>query len=40
LKFGAWAQKPLIHRISELQMPVHFLYGETDWMDSNTALEV
>lgn len=35
------AKKPLIHRIPLLKVPnVSFLYGETDWMDSNGGIQV
>ncbi|KAG9284241.1 hypothetical protein G9A89_002051 [Geosiphon pyriformis] len=34
---GAFARKPLIHRLSELKMPTTFLYGDTDWMDYRAA---
>lgn len=32
---GAFARKPLVHRVAPLQMPVTFLYGSHDWMDVN-----
>lgn len=34
---GAYARKPLIHRLAGLQMPTVFVYGEYDWMDSTAA---
>ncbi|CAG8502699.1 2798_t:CDS:2 [Ambispora gerdemannii] len=36
---GAFARKPLIHRLSQLKMPTTFLYGENDWMDYRAAEE-
>ena len=40
LEPGAWAYKPLVHRIDKLQMPTLFLYGENDWMKADAVLEV
>ncbi|KAF7721126.1 hypothetical protein EC973_005373 [Apophysomyces ossiformis] len=34
---GAYARKPLLHRLSQLQMPTVFIYGEHDWMDYRAA---
>lgn len=30
---GAYARMPLVDRISELKIPISFVYGEHDWMD-------
>ena len=35
---GSWAKNPLIHRLTELQVPVAFFYGEKDWMDPYPAM--
>jgi pimeloyl-ACP methyl ester carboxylesterase len=42
LRFGAHAKEPLCHRIPHLDesIPVTFIYGTTDWMDSNAGKEV
>ncbi|KAL0083007.1 Alpha/Beta hydrolase protein [Phycomyces blakesleeanus] len=37
---GAYARKPLFHRLANLQMPVVFIYGEHDWMDYKAANRV
>ncbi|CAO3617080.1 unnamed protein product [Cunninghamella blakesleeana] len=34
---GAYARKPLLHRLSKLKMPTTFIYGEEDWMDYKAA---
>ncbi|KAK4518299.1 uncharacterized protein ATC70_001651 [Mucor velutinosus] len=34
---GAYARRPLFHRLSELKMPTVFIYGEQDWMDYRAA---
>ena len=34
---GAYARKPLFHRLANLEMPVVFIYGENDWMDYRAA---
>lgn len=34
---GAYARKPLFHRLSGLKMPTIFIYGEQDWMDYEAA---
>ncbi|CAI2180319.1 6437_t:CDS:2 [Funneliformis geosporum] len=39
LEPGAYARKPLIDRLYEIQMPTTFLYGEDDWMDYRAAEE-
>jgi cardiolipin-specific phospholipase len=36
---GAYARKPLIHRLPELKMPTVFIYGAIDWMDYRSAEE-
>lgn len=37
---GAYARKPLFHRLAGLQMPTVFVYGENDWMDYKAAEKV
>lgn len=37
---GAWAKEPLHDRLSELCMPVTFIYGSDDWMDHRHAEDV
>ena len=37
---GAWARSPLVNRLPELQVPVHFLYGDHDWMSSAGGKDV
>lgn len=37
---GAWAHAPLEKRLHELQVPVTFIYGETDWMRPEHAVKV
>ncbi|KAI9256114.1 Alpha/Beta hydrolase protein [Helicostylum pulchrum] len=34
---GAYARKPLFHKLAELKMPTVFIYGEQDWMDYRAA---
>lgn len=34
---GAYARKPLFHKLAELKMPTVFIYGEKDWMDFRAA---
>lgn len=36
LKPGAWAHSPLMHRLPKVDksIPVHFIFGDRDWMDS------
>ncbi|CAO3589532.1 unnamed protein product [Absidia cylindrospora] len=36
---GAYARKPLFHRLAKLEMPTVFIYGEQDWMDYKAAEE-
>jgi len=36
---GAYARKPLIHRLPHLKMPTVFIYGTNDWMDYKAAEE-
>lgn len=37
----AWGKDPLEDRISDLKVPVTFIYGQrNDWMDSSAALRV
>ncbi|PHZ09475.1 alpha/beta-hydrolase [Rhizopus microsporus ATCC 52813] len=36
---GAYARKPLFHRLAQLKMPTVFIYGEHDWMDYKAAEE-
>eukprot|EP01134_Creolimax_fragrantissima_P006541 CFRG6541T1 len=37
LSFGAYARKPLIHRMHGLKTDTVFLYGSDDWMDKGAA---
>merc|ERR1711976_82326 len=38
---GAFAKKPLLHRIPHLNVKsIHFLYGQNDWMDATGGLDV
>ena len=30
---GAWAREPLLPDLVNLKAPLHFIYGERDWMD-------
>lgn len=32
-----FVKRPLVHRLHELSVPVVFVYGEQDWMDSSHA---
>ncbi|CDS11605.1 hypothetical protein LRAMOSA03868 [Lichtheimia ramosa] len=34
---GAYARRPLFHRLADLKMPTVFIYGEEDWMDYKAA---
>jgi len=34
---GAFARKPLIRQMSSLRIPVTFIYGEHDWMDTEAG---
>ncbi|KAI7892042.1 Alpha/Beta hydrolase protein [Mucor mucedo] len=34
---GAFARKPLFHRLADLKVPTVFIYGEQDWMDYRAA---
>ncbi|KAF2861676.1 alpha/beta-hydrolase [Piedraia hortae CBS 480.64] len=36
---GAYAREPLLGRFKGLNVPVHFLYGDRDWMDVNAGRE-
>ncbi|KAJ3373352.1 hypothetical protein GGF31_000785 [Allomyces arbusculus] len=42
LKFRAYAKSPLKYRLAPLfgRVPVRFVYGDVDWMDSKHAVEV
>ncbi|CAN0390481.1 unnamed protein product [Pylaiella littoralis] len=42
LKPGAWAISPLKHRLPKVDpsVPVHFIFGDRDWMDSTAAQEL
>ncbi|CAM9101602.1 unnamed protein product [Scytosiphon promiscuus] len=42
LKPGAWAHSPLKHRLPKVDpsVPVHFLFGDRDWMDSTVPQEL
>ncbi|XP_071722660.1 1-acylglycerol-3-phosphate O-acyltransferase [Rutidosis leptorrhynchoides] len=37
--FGAFARSPLLQRASEWKVPTTFIYGTTDWMDYEGAVE-
>lgn len=39
LKPGAWAHSPLKHRLPKVDpsVPVHFMFGDRDWMDSTVS---
>ena len=30
---GAYARRPMLHRLAPLRMPIAFFYGDRDWMD-------
>ncbi|WFD25529.1 hypothetical protein MNAN1_000489 [Malassezia nana] len=30
---GAYARRPMVHRMAPLRMPISFFYGDRDWMD-------
>ena len=32
MKFGAWAHDPLENKLSNINCPILFLYGDEDWM--------
>ncbi|KAI8970861.1 Alpha/Beta hydrolase protein, partial [Pilobolus umbonatus] len=36
---GAYARKPLFHRLAKLTMPTVFIYGDNDWMDYKAAIK-
>ncbi|KAI8086614.1 Alpha/Beta hydrolase protein [Halteromyces radiatus] len=36
---GAYARKPLFHRLAKLKVPAVFIYGTQDWMDYQAAEE-
>ena len=36
----AWGKDPLDKRLSDLKVPVSFIYGESDWMDPRSAVKV
>lgn len=36
---GAFARKPLFHRLANLKMPTVFIYGDYDWMDYRAAVK-
>eukprot|EP00656_Telonema_subtile_P008582 TRINITY_DN14006_c0_g1_i2.p1 TRINITY_DN14006_c0_g1~~TRINITY_DN14006_c0_g1_i2.p1 ORF type:complete len:385 (-),score=62.86 TRINITY_DN14006_c0_g1_i2:398-1552(-) len=38
LEPGAFARRPLCERIPELDLPMDFIYGTTDWMDYRSAM--
>eukprot|EP00457_Paulinella_chromatophora_P003242 gb/GEZN01003248.1/.p1 GENE.gb/GEZN01003248.1/~~gb/GEZN01003248.1/.p1 ORF type:complete len:662 (+),score=79.26 gb/GEZN01003248.1/:91-2076(+) len=40
LKAGAWPRKPLAPMLSQLQLPVTFVYGDHDWMGYGHCLPV
>ena len=42
LKPGAWAHSPLKHRLPKIDpsVPVHFIFGDRDWMDSTVSWPV
>jgi len=35
---GAYARRPMVHRIAPLRMPVSFFYGDRDWMDKEGGM--
>jgi cardiolipin-specific phospholipase len=35
-----FARRPLVDRIPLLKMPITFMYGDYDWMESGTALKM
>lgn len=39
LESGAYARRPLCDRLSDVSVPVAFLYGDRDWMSSDAAAE-
>jgi cardiolipin-specific phospholipase len=40
LEEGAWARHPLAVRLPRLEVPMAFIYGDRDWMDSKGAYAV
>ncbi|ODQ55455.1 alpha/beta-hydrolase [Saitoella complicata NRRL Y-17804] len=36
---GAYARRPLLHRVSQLKCPTLWMYGSHDWMDANAGRE-
>lgn len=42
LKPGAWAFSPLLHRLPKIDqsIPVYFLFGDRDWMDSTAPTKL
>lgn len=42
LKPGAWAHSPLRHRLPKIDpsIPVHFIFGDRDWMNSTAPQEL
>ncbi|KAI8993316.1 hypothetical protein BDB01DRAFT_775883 [Pilobolus umbonatus] len=36
---GAYARKPLFHRLAKLTVPTVFIYGDNDWMDYKAAIK-
>eukprot|EP00210_Caulerpa_lentillifera_P001676 g1611.t1 len=36
----AWGKEPLENRLSNLKVPVSFIYGQTDWMDPKGASKI
>jgi pimeloyl-ACP methyl ester carboxylesterase len=40
LEPGAFGRKPLCDRIPNMQVPIDFIYGTTDWMDYRAALKI
>lgn len=40
LKPGAWVHRPLVDRLTCIQCPTTFMYGDRDWMDPSEALRL
>jgi len=40
LEPGAWAKEPLRTKLEALEVPVTFFYGEVDWMEPKSAIEL
>ncbi|OMJ24692.1 putative cardiolipin-specific deacylase, mitochondrial [Smittium culicis] len=40
LKPFAYARMPLINRIDGIKVPTYFMYGDRDWMDYDTGVEL